>query len=262
MKQKALHGMILLLIATIIFSSCTTRKNMTYLRDLENQAVLQNTPPPPPEIRIKPNDNLYIAVKTINPEINELFTNSSAGEIGSSPRWETPAGQHINGYQVDPQGDIVLPIIGKVHLAGLTLSEAQAAVQKQAAEYLKDANIQVKLLNYKVNVLGEVNSPGVYYNYNNSLTILEAIGMANGITEFAGLKKVTVVRQTDNDTKSYKVDLTKQSALRSEAFYIYPNDMIYIEPQSLKNTRLNSGMYALFLSTISTAVVILKYLGE
>jgi polysaccharide export outer membrane protein len=262
MKRENLHFGIVFLLATIILASCNTRKNMTYLRDLENQVTLEGTPPPPKQIKIRPDDNLYISVKTINPEINELFTNNSSSEIGSSPRWETPAGQHINGYQVDQQGNIVLPIIGTVHLAGLTLMEAQVAIQKQADEYLKDANIQVKLLNYKVNVLGEVNSPGVYYNYNNSLTILEAIGMANGITEYAGLTDVSVIRKTDTGTKSYKIDLTKKNVLKSDAYYIYPNDVIYIEPQSLKNTRLNSGMYALFLSSISTAVVILKYLSE
>jgi polysaccharide export outer membrane protein len=262
MKRENLHSGIVLLLVTVIFASCNTRKNMVYLGDLENQITLEGTPAPPMEVRIKPDDNLYISVKTINPEINELFTASSSGEIGSAPRWESQAGQHINGYQVDPQGNIILPIIGTVHLAGLTLKEAQNAVQKQANEYLKEATIQVKLLNYKVSLLGEVNSPGVYYNYNNSLTILEAIGMANGITEYAGLTDVTVIRKTETGTKTYKIDLTKKTALRSDAFYIYPNDVVYVDPQSLKNTRLNSGMYALFLSTLSTAVVILKYLSE
>jgi len=262
MKTENLRFGIVLLLMTIVLASCNTRKNMSYLRDLENQAVLQGTPPPPKQIKINPDDNLYISVKTINPEINELFSSNSSGDIGSSPRWETPAGQHINGYQVNPEGKIVLPIIGTVQVAGLSLTEAQSAIQQQANEYLKDANIQVKLLNYKVNVLGEVKAPGVYYNYNNSLTILEAIGMANGITEYAGLTNVSVIRKTEAGTKSYKVDLTKKNVLNSDAYYIYPNDVIYIEPQSLKNTRLNSGMYALFLSSVSTLVVILKYLSD
>lgn len=262
MKTENLRFGIVLLLATIVLASCNTRKNMAYLRDLENQATLEGTPPPPKEIKIRPEDNLYISVKTINPEINELFSASSSGEIGPGTRWESQASQHINGYQIDPQGNINLPIIGNIHLAGLTLNQAQEAVQKQANEYLKDANIQVKLLNYKVSVLGEVNSPGVYYNYNNSLTILEAIGMADGINEYAGLTNVSVIRKTDTGTKSYKVDLTKKNVLNSDAFYIYPNDVIYIEPQSLKNTRLNSGMYALFLSSVSTLIVILKYLND
>ncbi len=251
--------MVVLLMLTVIFASCNTRKNMEYLRDLGDQVTLQGLPAPPKEVQIKPNDNLYVSVKTINPEVNELFS-SSSGEGASGPRYESLAGQHVYGYQVDPQGDIMLPVIGKVNVAGLTLTQAQAAIQKQANEYLNEANIQVKLLNYKINVLGEVNAPGVYYNYNNALTILEAIGMANGITEYAGLTDVSVIRQTDTGTKSFKIDLTKRSALNSEAFHIYPGDVVYVEPQSLKNTRLNSGMYALFLSSISTLIVILKYL--
>ncbi|MEL7585565.1 MAG: polysaccharide biosynthesis/export family protein [Prolixibacteraceae bacterium] len=259
MKNRNLHVMTMLLLVTIIFSSCNTKKNMAYLRDLGNQMTEQGAPAPPEEVRLRPNDNLFVSVKTINPEINALFT-SATTESSSGPRYESQAGQHVYGYQIDVDGNITLPIIGKVRVAGLTLSQAQAAVQKQADEYLNEASIQVKLLNYKISVMGEVKSPGVYYNYNNAMTILEAIGMAGGITEYASLVNVSVIRKTDAGTKAFRIDLTKKSALRSEAFYIYPNDAIYIDPQSLKNTRLNSGMYALFLSSVSTLIVILKYL--
>jgi len=262
MKKRNVIGFFVLLLFAISLSSCSSKKNMIYLRDLEDQVTVQGAPALPKEHIIRPNDNLYISVKTINPEINELFTTSSGGEAASGNKFESEAGQHINGYQVDNQGYIILPIIGSVELAGLTLKQAQAEVQRKADEYLKDANIQVKLLNFKVSVLGEVNKPGVYYNYNNSLTILEGIGLANGITEYAGLKDVSVVRQTGEGTKSFKLNLTKKNVLDSEAFYLQPNDVVYIRPQSLKNTRLNAGMYSLFLSTVSTAIVILKFMED
>ena len=259
MKNKKNIVLLVLFMSGILVMSCSTKKNITYLRDLSDEVIMKGVPAVPEEHTIRPNDNLYVSVRTINPEINELFASAGGSEGASAPRYESAAGQHINGYQVDNDGLIILPVIGVVKLEGLTLKQAQAEIQKKADEYLKEANIQVKLLNFKVNVLGEVNKPGVYYNYNNSLTILESLGMAGGITEYAGLKDVAVVRMTPYGTKSYKIDLTKKNALKSEAFFLQPNDLVYIKPQSMKSARLNSGMYSLFLSSISTIILILKF---
>ncbi len=259
MKNRKNIVLPVLFISGIFIMSCSTKKNITYLMDLEDEATMKGVPADPEEHTIRPNDNLYVSVRTINPEINELFANTGGSEGASAPRYESGAGQYISGYQVDNDGLIILPVIGAVKLKGLTLKQAQTEIQKKADEYLKEANIQVKLLNFKINILGEVSKPGVYYNYNNSLTILESIGMAGGITEYAGLKDVVVVRMTPDGTKSYKIDLTKKNALKSEAFSLQPNDLVYIKPQSMKSTRLNSGMYSLFLSSISTIILILKF---
>jgi polysaccharide export outer membrane protein len=110
-----------------------------------------------------------------------------------------------------------------------------------------------------VSVLGEVRTPGVYYNYNNTLTVLEAIGMAGGTTDYSKLTHVMVVRQTESKVHPYMLDLTSKDILYSEAFYLKANDVVVIRPQKLKNVRLNASYYTLGISSISTILLILNF---
>jgi polysaccharide export outer membrane protein len=125
----------------------------------------------------------------------------------------------------------------------------------RANEFLKEPEIQVKFLNYRVNISGEIRTPGIYYNYEGNLNMLDAIGMANGITEFADLKNVIVKRQNESNFVTHKVDLTNNSIYSSDVFYLQPNDLVYIPPSDLKRRSVNSDTYAKFLGTISTLLV-------
>ena len=262
MNQRNSFRIVGFVFIILSFFSCSTKKNLTYFRDVEGEIIEKGLPVPPPDHIIKPNDNLFISVKTINPEINELFSNNSGGNASlNNQRFQSLADQYIYGYQVDSRGKVFLPIMGEVHLAGLTLAGAQNEIMRKAGEYLKDANIQVKLLNFKISILGEVNNPGVFYNYNNTLTILEAISMAGGSTEYGELRNILVMREVPQGTKTYHLDLTKKEILDSEAVFLQPNDMVYVRAQNLKSTRINSNLYALFLSTVSTLIVILRFMG-
>ncbi|TKG95365.1 polysaccharide export protein [Puteibacter caeruleilacunae] len=245
----------------LYLSSCKTSKDMVYLNDIQDQEFQAGVPQPFAEYKVKVNDNLYIDVQSLSPEINALFnpaknTNSTTG--GTSQNYGQLSGQYLNGFQVDLGGNVALPVIGKVHVAGLTVNEAQAAIQAKADEYIKDGSVKVKLLSFKITVMGEVKKPGVYYNYNNYMTILEGISMAGGETDYSRIQKVLVVRPTEKGTKTYRLDLSKKKFLTSEAFYLQPNDVVYVEPDKYKNVKLNSPMYTLFLSTISTIVLIIN----
>jgi polysaccharide export outer membrane protein len=110
--------------------------------------------------------------------------------------------------------------------------------------------------------LGEVKNPGVYYNYNKSITILDALGMANGTTDDASVRKVLVIRSTDSGNKSYRLDLTEKSMMSSEAFYLLPNDVLYIEPDKYKNHNINTTAFSLVLTAISTTILILSYVNK
>jgi polysaccharide export outer membrane protein len=194
----------------------------------------------------------------MNPEISQLYNpaQSIGGQQGTQNLYSQLPDQYLNGYQVDLNGNISLPIIGNIGVAGLTQLEAQEKVQEHADEYLKDASVKVKLLNFRVTVMGEVTTPGVYYNYNSSLSVLEAISMANGITNHAKINRVLVIRTNDNESKTYRIDLSNKNFLKSEAFFLQPNDVVYIEPHKIKNTDMNSNVYSILLSTVSTAVLI------
>ena len=248
----------MVLASLVGLSSCVSEKNMSLFRDFEQSIDAREVQQADEEYLIKPNDNLYISVKTINPEVNAMFSTNDGG-LGSMPRYDSPVGQHIYGYQVDNWGEITLPIIGAINVSGRTLKGAREQIKERASEYLKDADIQIRLLNYKVSVLGEVNRPGVYYNYNNTLTVLEAIGMAGGTTDYSKLTEVLVVRQTETAIEPYQLDLTSKDILSSEAFYLKPNDVVVIRPQKLKNVKLNASYYTIGLSSISTILLIVNF---
>ncbi len=256
---------VLFLVAGIIvfISSCRSPKEFTYFQDIKIDQHISGVSNVVHEYKIKPYDNLFISIKTLNPEVNELFdaNRSSKGySSGTMQEYGDYVSQYINGYQVDSIGTVVLPILGNIEVVGLTMKQIQEKIIKKSLEFIKDPTVKVKLMSFKVNVTGEVKNPGVYYSYNEKLSILEAISMANGVTDNAKLKNVIVIRPTKNGSDSYCLDLTKKNILASDAYYLQPNDMIYIKPSKNKQMELNTTSYSLFLSTITTILLVYNLL--
>jgi len=250
------------LFLTIALLSCKTSKDLTYLKDMNDQELQDHLPQKPAEYRIKQNDNLYVKIITQNAEVNNLFslnptTTTYAGTQQQSV--SDPSSQFINGNIVDQKGEITLPILGKVKVEGLTVPEAQDTINKTAGEYLKEYIVQVRLMSFKITMLGEFRSPGVLYNYNNYITVLEAISRAGGVTDFSILNKIMVIRTTPMGYKSFKVDLSSKKLLASEVFYLQPDDLIYAGPDKNKNISLNATTYSMLLSSITTLLVIMQF---
>jgi polysaccharide export outer membrane protein len=171
----------------------------------------------------------------------------------------TPVAKYISGYIISDSGTVNLPIIGKVMLAGLNLEDAEARVKIKANEYLKDPTIQVKFLNYKINIIGEVKVPGIYYNYEGSISIFDAISMARGIADYADLENVTIKRYSGDMIYAHKVNLTDNSIYSTKFYYLQPNDVVYIPPSKLKRRRENATTYSQLLSTVS--IIVFGFLG-
>lgn len=262
MRRFLLYGIIILL--SLNFISCRSTRNMKYMQDFYDNDIKQGLPAKAPDYLIKTNDNLYVSIQSMNAEVNQLFspTKTSNYSGGTQSDFGDVSSQYLNGYQVNKNGNILLPVVGEVHVADLTEQAANDTLQKRVDEYFKDAAVKLKILTYKITVLGEVRNPGVYYNYNKNITILEALGLANGTTEFASIRKVLVLRNTAMGNKSYRVDLTQKKMMASEAFYLLPNDVLYIEPDKYKNQGLNTTVFSLTLAAISTTILILSYLNK
>lgn len=254
--------LILTVLAGLFLSSCRTNKDLVYLNNTQNQELLEGLPTKVSEYTIKVNDNLYVDIQSMSPEVNAMFNPSkgSGMQSGTQQNYGQLSGQYLNGFQVDLSGNVSLPIIGKVALAGQSLKQARESIQLKANEYIKDATVKVKLLSFKVTVLGEVKNPGVYYNYNNQMTVLDGISMASGVTDYGRIQKVLVLRPIEKGSKTYRLDLSNKKFLGSEAFFLQPNDVVYVEPDKYKNVKLNSPIFSLFLSTISTLILALNVL--
>jgi polysaccharide export outer membrane protein len=213
---------------------------------------------------LKTGDILYVSIKSMNPEVNVLFNPESNMEAGGnsgygSQKYSTPSGAYLYGFEIDNEGNLKLPMLGKINLLGTPITQVESVVQKKADEFLNDAIVKVKLLNFKVTVTGEVRNPGTYYNYNNSITVIEAIALANGNTDFASIKKVMVVRTFPDGNKTYLIDLGTKKTYLSEAFYLQPNDYVIVQPDKYKNFQLNSQAYSLIFSSLSILLAVLGF---
>lgn len=241
--------------------ACRSSKELIFLDDMPTGEKVDRLDLSVTEHLIKPGDILYVSVKSFNPEINAFYNpEESSNSMGTAyQKFTTPSGAYLYGFEVNEEGLLSLPILGEVHAAGLTTKETENLVKEKANVFLKDAVIKVKLLNFKVTVLGEVRSPGEYYNYNNTLTVLEAIGKANGNTDFASIKNVKVVRPSVDGNTSFMLDLSSKDIFLSEGFYLHPNDYVIVQPDKHKNLQLNSQAYSMLLSSVSMIIAVLAF---
>jgi polysaccharide export outer membrane protein len=213
---------------------------------------------------LKPGDILYVSIKSMSPEVNTLFNPESGMEAAGNSgmgyqKYTTPSGAYLYGFELDANGNINLPMFGKINVGGVPVNQAETIVQKKADEVLKEAIVKVKLLNFKITVAGEVRNPGVYYNYNNSINVLEVMALANGNTDFATIKKVMIVRAVPEGKKTYMIDLSSKKAYLSEGFYLQPDDLVMVQPDKHKNLQLNSQAYSLVLSSLSVLIAVLGF---
>jgi polysaccharide export outer membrane protein len=252
-------------IIILLASSCTTQKELTYLNNLDTTAISQFHPLTRPDYRVQYQDILYVNLFTMNQEMNEML-NPGSGSTGSYQMFRDESNAYIFGYTVSDEGEIALPILGNVKVYGLTTTEVKKAIEERAKQYLKDAVVNVRLLSYKFTVIGEVNRPGSFSNYNNQLTVLEAIGMAGDITDFGDRKRVLVVRPTKEGTYTYRINLQDKNLLQSEGYFLLPNDIVIVEPIKSKPFQLNLPTTSLIvtttISTISTLILMLNFINN
>ncbi len=250
----------LLLLAGIY--SCRSSQELVYLQDTVNNEIAAKLPETVTEHILKSGDILYVSIKSMNPEVNTMFNPEANMEANTSQGYQkftTPSGAYLYGFEIDTDGNINLPMMGKIYVAGVSQMQIEAIVQKKADEYIRDAIVKVKLLNFKITVMGEVKNPGVYYNYDNSITVIQAMAMAHGNTDFANINNVMVVRPLPEGNKSYTLDLSSKDIYLSEAFYLHPNDLVIVQPDKYKNFQLNSAAYSIFFSSISILLAVLSF---
>ncbi len=252
----------LFLVITIAagFSSCISNKQLVYFPDPRlNTDSLINTYNVPGVYRLQPRDVLSIKIKTLDAQSSEYFNMQSENGVVNL----NPASIYVSGYSVNDSGAIELPEIGALGVAGLTVNEAQNKIEKALEVYLKKATIIVKLVSFKITILGEVRSPGYYYVYNDQATVLEGLGLAGDLTDFGNRENITIIRQNDDGVGAVLVNLKDPKFLASPYYFLKPNDVIYIQPVKAKNTRGNLGTLG-FISVIfggvSAAVLFLNYL--
>ncbi len=209
--------------------------------------------------KIQSRDVLLIRIKTLDTETESYFNIQSENGFQQL----NPAGLYINGYSVSSSGMITIAEIGDIKVGGYTLEEAEDIIREAISSYITNATILVKLVSFKITVLGEVNQPGYYYVFNEQANVLEGLGLAGDLTDFGNRENITLIRQTDLGTETILLNLKDPELLTSKYYFLQPNDVLYIQPLRAKATRNNISTFAILsvlFGAISSTVLLLDYL--
>ena len=241
----------------LVLSSCATKKNIIYLGDQnkQNELNLQYT-----DIVIQPDDILKIDIKSINPKLNsDLNINSSNSNLTN-----TRESYLFDGYQVSSDGYVYIPLLGKINVSGLTVSELTLQISNSLKEknLFNNSLVDVKILNKYFTILGEVNKPGRYSFIENNLNIFEAIALGGDMTINGERNNVRIIRNYNNIDEIILVDLTKDDSSFNEFFQIYPRDIIIVNQNRsrIKNAGIigNSGTLISLLSFLLSSIIIMS----
>jgi polysaccharide biosynthesis/export protein len=252
--------------AILMATGCTSQKKLAYLNNLPELGGEETFTMSIPDYKIQPRDILYITVKAMMPDgtINDFLTSSRS--YGSSYITQGESGGYIYGFDVNTEGNIVLPAVGPIKVSGLTLEETRKLLQASADKVFKNSTVECKLLSFKFTVIGEVRVPGTYINYNNYLTVLEAIGRAGGVGDYGNRNRVLVIRPQDKGSKTFRLNLQDKNILSSQAYFLLPNDVVIVEPLNQKIFNMNLPTFAFIFtavtSSITTTLLLINYFGK
>lgn len=250
MRKTNLFFLVITSITLIFFSGCTPVSKITYMNSINKEGW--GISPIPPKHKIEIGDILMIKVISKNEESNKLFNVET--NTNNANTTTTAANLYLNGFTVSQEGNIELPNVGTVSLLNKTLEEAREIITTQASEYITDPYVVVKLANFEVTVLGEVNNPGTFPVYKDNLTIFDALAMAGDINDYGNLRKVKIVRSNNNKKKVYFFDLTESKILESNFYYLNNKDLVYVQPLKFKG--LKKSQSQILLSSLTTFAVL------
>ena len=274
-RQKAA----MLALFTLALWSCSTPKEIGYFQDLES--VEGQRIGGAKGITVRPKDKISIIVNCKSPELTALFNLPYVTQrLGENSRSAISSGYsqgYISGYTVDDRGCVDFPVLGEVHVAGMTREEIASEIKRELREQgqATDAVVTVDFMNLYYQVLGEVARPGRYAIDKDALTILDAIGAAGDLTIYGRRDRVKVLRDEGGRMRTYEVDLCSASDLiASPVYYVRQNDVIYVDPNDVRarqstvngnNVRSTSfwiSLTSLAASVTNTIVVIATRSGS
>lgn len=246
-NKKEQYG-IFFIIIVLIFSSCIPQRKLLLMQDKKDKSVvLTDSSGILGNYKIQSNDNIYIGVSSVE-GINTSFFNPA---LASNTTY-SESNQILVGYYVNDEGYIHFPFLGDVYLKGKTLDEARELMTEKLKKYVDQPMVTVKLINNTISLLGEFNSEGTYRITKSKLTIYEAVSLAGGFTPFAKRNKIKLVRPTADGPMIQVIDISTDQILKSDLYYVYPNDLIYAEPMKAKTWGIGPTFsLALFTSLIT-----------
>jgi polysaccharide export outer membrane protein len=236
--------------ALSLLSSCASYENIPYFQDVSRSQItseaLNNYTP----LTIQPLDQLSINVGSLNPEASAVFNNNmqNAGANPNNPTY---------GYLVSQTGEVKLPLVGTMKASGLTVDEFGAQLQQRLGTYLREPSVSVRIVNFKVAVLGDVMHPNIYSSPSERLTITEALSLAGDANITGKREDVLLVRERDGKREFIPIDLRKKNVFESPYFYMKNNDLLFVQPSKLKFATVDVGYRnaSLIISALSVLAI-------
>lgn len=253
--MRKVFNLALLAITAISFSSCCVKyKNLVYIQDKYSNTSDTIATSKNQEIILRTGDNLYINLIGANIEELGIYYRDSR----STAYREMLA---LQGYMIDPEGNIDFPMIGKTQLAGLTIKEARDLVQEKINEFIANVVVDIRLLNYKITILGEVSRPGTYTFDQREVNLLDALGAAGDCNPNADRRHVIILRKDATNTKAETLNLLSSEFIANPYFWLKPNDVIYVKPTRSKTVSANSPLLSVILSSLSVTATLILYIS-
>lgn len=225
---------ITLLALVISFSSCRSYQEIPYFQDLKRNGISEEAITNYSSLTIQPNDILGVNVISMNAEASQVFNFNSDNNPDV-------------GYIVTQSGEVKLPLLGMVKVAGLTTDELRNQLQKSLLTYIKEPVVNVRILNFKISVLGDVLRPDVYSVPGERITITEALSLA-GDLNITGVRNILLVRENNGKREYVPIDLKSKNLFNSPYFYLKNNDLIYVDPHKTKLAIVENSKFSVLLS--------------
>jgi len=250
LPKIAVKKYLILILSAVLLTSCASEKKIIYLQNAagatsESKAAKY-------ENLLQPDDNLIITVTADKPELvnnyNLMYLNMRSTEM------RTLNDDRLFTYLIDQNGEIDFPAVGKIKLAGLTRIQAEAKIKELLKDYVTEAQVLLRVLNFKVTVNGEVVRPGPQQVNGDRITIFEALSAAGDLTIYGNRQEVMVIREIDGVTTINEIDLTDANIINTPYYYLAHNDQIYVKPNK---TRVNSSVVGPNITVIISAISLL-----
>jgi len=254
--MQKIKQLLVLHLLVILTYSCKAPLDVTYFQntiDLEEIKTENNFQP-----IFKTNDIISISVLATDMDTAMPFNLNQGGSNDNDDSG------HLSDYLIDYDGNIEFPVLGTLKIAGLTNIEVKNLIKSKLKQYINTPIVIVRLQNFKITILGEVNNPGTYSVTNDRVTIIEALGLAGDLTIKGKRNNILVIREKDGIKKYHKIDLTSKDIFNTPAYYLTQNDVVYIEPNEsqIRRSRTNDNTLGIVFSAVTVVISILTFLAQ
>lgn len=239
-------------------TSCSTREKMIYFQTASSDSLTVMAPGFTPVFKI--DDLLSVVITAEDPQAAAIYNFPLPNGVSNQGYTGGNAAQY--GYLINANGDITLPVIGKMSAAGKSRMQLEEEIIQKLDGQLKNPTVQIQILNFKVTVLGDVKMPGTFKIPNERLTLLEAIGLAGDLKMSGVRENVKVIRDSSGYKKEYNVNLTTKDVFSSPVYYLQQNDVVYVQPNAASRSegtiwRTTGPIFISITSLIVTSIALI-----